>query len=77
MSEDLHVDTRITLSPTARMTYRDKIYSGMKGAEHDQGDSSAAKMLKLWASLDNNENFWLSRATLYNALSHVRLHHGV
>jgi len=65
------VDTRIALSPTAQYTYQDKIYSGMKGDEHGEADSIETKKSKLWASLDNNENFWLSRPTLYNALSHA------
>jgi hypothetical protein len=65
------VDTRIALSPNAHYTYRDKVYSGLKGEEHHAGESREAKTAKLWASLDNNQNFWLSRATLYNALSHA------
>jgi 2-polyprenyl-3-methyl-5-hydroxy-6-metoxy-1,4-benzoquinol methylase len=65
------VDTRITLSPTMQYTYHDKTYSGMRGDEHGPADSKDVKTAKLWASLDNNENFWLSRATLYNALSHA------
>jgi len=65
------VDTRITLSPTAEYTYRGKTYRGMKGDEHAPGDSSEMKTSKLWASLDNSENFWLSRATLFNALAHA------
>jgi len=65
------VDTRIALSPTAQYTYQDKIYSGMRGDEHGERDSIETKKSKLWASLDNNENFWLSRPTLYNALSHA------
>jgi hypothetical protein len=65
------VDTRIALSPTSRYTYHDKIYSGLKGSEHGPGDSSETKQSRLWASLDNDDNFWLSRATLYNALSHA------
>jgi ubiquinone/menaquinone biosynthesis C-methylase UbiE len=65
------VDTRIALSPTTQYAYQDKIYSGARGVEHDAADSTETKRSRLWASLDNNENFWLTRATLYNALSHV------
>lgn len=65
------VDTRIALSPTAQYAYRDRVYSGLKGEEHDVRESSTAKTAKLWASLDNNQNFWLSRSALYNALSHA------
>lgn len=63
------IDTRITLRPRMRYIYNDKIYFGTKGEEHDASDSKEMRMAKLWASLDNNENFWLSRATLYNVLS--------
>jgi ubiquinone/menaquinone biosynthesis C-methylase UbiE len=65
------VDTRIALSPTTQFAYQDNIYSGIRGAEHGEEDSIETKQSKLWASLDNNENFWLSRPTLYNALSHA------
>jgi hypothetical protein len=65
------VDTRIALHPKTRYTYNDRIYFGTKGEEHEPSDSKENKMAKLWASLDNNENFWLSRPTLYNALSHA------
>lgn len=65
------VDTRITLRPRTRYTYNDKTYWGMKSEEHDPGDSKEKKMARLWASLDNNQAFWLSRATLYNVLSHA------
>ena len=65
------VDTRIALSPKAQYNYRGRICSGIKGHEHGPGDSSETKKAKLWASLDNCDNFWLSRATFYNALSHA------
>jgi len=65
------VDTRIALSPTAQYRYQDRTYSGIKGREHGPGDSSETKQSRLWASLDNADNFWLSRAALYNALSHA------
>jgi SAM-dependent methyltransferase len=63
------VDTRITLHPKMRYTYNNKIYSGTRGEEHDPKDPKDKKLARLWASLDNTENFWLSRPTLYNALS--------
>lgn len=64
------VDTRITLDPSTRYVYKGKTYLGTKGEEHDPSDSKETKMAKLAASLQNNESFWLSRATLYNVLSH-------
>ncbi len=65
------VDTRITLHPRTRYAYNDRTYFGTKSEEHDPGASKDEKTARLWASLDNNEAFWLSRATLYNALSHA------
>ena len=62
------VDTRISLHPKTQYVYKNKTYFGTRGEEHDVKESNEAKLSKLWASLDNNENFWLSRATLYNAL---------
>ena len=65
------VDTRIALQPKTSYTYRGRTYFGTKGDEHDDTESTEEKLAKLWASLDNNENFWLSRPSLYNALSHA------
>jgi 2-polyprenyl-3-methyl-5-hydroxy-6-metoxy-1,4-benzoquinol methylase len=65
------VDTRITLRPKTHVKYKDQTYFGETGEEHDAGDSKENKLARLWASLDNTENFYLSRATLCNALSHA------
>jgi len=65
------VDTRITLRPKTSYIYNNNTYLGTRGEEHDPTDSNERKNAKLWASLDTNENFWLSRATLYNLLSQV------
>lgn len=65
------VDTRITLNPKMQISYKNKPYFGSKGDEHDATDTKDSKLAKLWASLDNNGNFYLSRATLCNALSHA------
>jgi SAM-dependent methyltransferase len=65
------VDTRITLHPSTSYSYKGRSYFGTKSEEHAATDSKEAKMAKLWASLDNNEAFWLSRPALYNVLSHV------
>jgi SAM-dependent methyltransferase len=63
------VDTRITLHPKTRCSYNGETYFGTKGQEHDPGDSNEVKVARLFASLDNIDNFWLSRPTLCNALS--------
>jgi len=65
------VDTRIALNPKTRYIHNGRTHWGTKTEEHDPGDSSESKKARLWASLDNNEAFWLSRATLYNVLSHA------
>ena len=65
------IDTRIALHPRTRYIYKNKSYFGIKGEEHDPRDSKERKMARLWASLENNQSFWLSRATLYNVLSHA------
>jgi ubiquinone/menaquinone biosynthesis C-methylase UbiE len=65
------VDTRITLDPKTSYSYKGRAYSGTKSEEHSASDSKEEKMAKLWASLDNNEAFWLSRPALYNFLAHV------
>lgn len=63
------VDTRIALHPKMQHRHNGKVYWGAKGEEHSPAESAEKKIAKLWASLDNNENFWLSRPTLYNALA--------
>jgi len=65
------VDTRITLHPNMQVAYKNRTYSGRKGDEHGATDSNESKLARLWASLDNVDNFYLSRATVCNALSHV------
>ncbi len=63
------VDTRITLRPKEYVTYKNVSYHGVRGDEHDVRDSQSTKLARLWASLDNVDNFYLSRATLCNALT--------
>jgi SAM-dependent methyltransferase len=65
------VDTRIVFHPKVQYVYNGKTYCGSKSEEHSSTESAGAKMSKLWASLDNNEAFWLSRPSLYNALFHA------
>jgi len=65
------VDTRIVHHPTMQYAYNGRLYWGTKSEEHSPTESQEKKTAKLWASLDNNESFWLSRATLHNALFHA------
>lgn len=63
------VDTRLTLKAKMSLSYDRKLYYGTRGEEHDATDSAQTKKTRLGASLDNNDNFWLSRPTIYNLLS--------
>jgi SAM-dependent methyltransferase len=65
------VDTRVTLHPRTRYAYQGDIYSGTWGEEHWPGDSKDLKLSRLGASLDDEYNFWLTRPTVYNLLSHA------
>ncbi len=65
------VDTRITLRPKTRYPYDGRTYLGTWGEEHWPGDSKETKAARLEASLDDNQNFWLTRPTIYNLLSHA------
>ena len=65
------VDTRVTLHPKIQVEYNNHIYCGIVGEEHEAADSKEKKLARLWASLDNSENFYLSRPTICNALLHA------
>lgn len=65
------VDTRVTLHPKMKVTHNNRTHYGSKGEEHEPTDSKDSKLARLWASLDNNYNFYLSRATICNALLHA------
>ncbi len=65
------VDTRITLTPKTSRIYNNNTYFGATGDEHDPQDSEETKLSRLWASLSNIENFYLSGPTVCNLLSDV------
>lgn len=65
------VDTHISLASEKSCLYKGKKYWGKTYREHDPGATPAEKADRLWASLDNPESFWFTRASLYNALAHV------
>jgi len=62
------IDTRICVKPTMTHVHNGKRRYGARTEEHDRRDSAEQKISKLWASIDNNEAFWLTRPSLYNAL---------
>src|SRR5438046_472157 len=59
------------LPPKTRDVHNGETYWGSWGEEHWPGDSKEVKLARLGASLDNEYNFWLSRPSIYNLLSHV------
>lgn len=65
------LDTHVSLSPDKSCRYGGRTYWGRVHREHDPDSTSDERARMLWASLDNPESFWLTRASLYNALSHV------
>lgn len=48
-----------------------KTYWGRPYVEHAPTASPEEKAQNLWASLDNAQSFWLTRASLLNALAHA------
>jgi len=62
------IDTHISLSEDLTVEYKNKKYNGKKVTEHSLLDSQETKDSKVWASINNNEAFYLTRLSLYNAL---------
>jgi 2-polyprenyl-3-methyl-5-hydroxy-6-metoxy-1,4-benzoquinol methylase len=65
------IDTHVALYPLTRASFRGRDYFGWKFREHAAAASEAQKMKDIWASLDNEFSFFLTRASLYNLLSDV------
>ena len=55
------VDTHVAVRPDQHVIYREQVYAGWSYYEGDEADA--------WAGLGNARSFWLSRASLYNALA--------
>jgi hypothetical protein len=64
-------DTHVSLSAERSYAYKGRSYSGRTYREHDPSSSPEQRAGQLWASLDNVDSFWLTRASLCNALSHA------
>jgi hypothetical protein len=62
-------DTHISLRPEVSREFNGKTYWGLTYAEHADNATSEQRAAKLWASLDNSTSFWMTRPSLYNALS--------
>jgi len=65
------IDTHVSAVRERSHAYGGRDYWGRAFKEHEASSTSADRAKQLWASLDNPESFWLTRSSLYNALSHV------
>lgn len=65
------VDTHVSLAAEKSQAYKGRTYWGRAYQEHDPRSTPEQRAGQLWASLDNPESFWLTRASLCNALSHA------
>lgn len=65
------IDTHVSIVPEKSYLHGGRNYWGRAYKEHDVNSTSEDRARQLWASLDNPESFWLTRTSLYNALSHV------
>lgn len=64
----LIIDTEISMHPRTSVQYNGSTYWGQLYEEHDELDSAEVKEQRFLASLDNPKSFWLTRASLINAL---------
>jgi hypothetical protein len=62
-------DTHISLGASEQRQYKGYSYNGSIFVEHADIATDEQKERSLWASLDNNQSFWLTRASLLNLLS--------
>lgn len=63
--------TQIAIRPDVTLTHDGREYHGWTYREHQPGATAEQKERAAWASLDNDESFWMSRPTLYNELARV------
>lgn len=64
----LIVDTHVAPRPSRKLTHKGTTYAGSVFIEHHRRSSRAERERSLWASLDNQTSFWLTRRSLYNAI---------
>ncbi|TET35603.1 MAG: methyltransferase domain-containing protein [Planctomycetota bacterium] len=62
-------DTNYALRPRQFREFGGKKYYGVSYREHKTGKTEEEVDKDVWASLDNPESFWLTRASLVNLLS--------
>ncbi len=64
-------ETFVSLEPVISQAYKGKLYWGTHYVEHQGTDSATEKYKDLWASIDNERSFWLTKPSLCNALDHA------
>jgi ubiquinone/menaquinone biosynthesis C-methylase UbiE len=64
-------ETFVSSRPTTSAMHKGRTYWGNYYVEHDEGASPETKYRDLWASIDNPRSFWLTKASLANALDHA------
>lgn len=67
----LILDTHIGILPNESHVYNEHQYHGWTFTEHSPTETKEERLKKMWASLDNETSFWLTRPSLYNLLSNV------
>jgi 2-polyprenyl-3-methyl-5-hydroxy-6-metoxy-1,4-benzoquinol methylase len=65
------IDTHVSKSNEVSYTWKGRTYWGKYVSEHRADATHQEKLAAKWASLDNPRSFWLTRASLSNALRHV------
>jgi 2-polyprenyl-3-methyl-5-hydroxy-6-metoxy-1,4-benzoquinol methylase len=63
------IDTHVAVAAAATRTHRGHDYRGRLFTEHSPKASAEKRRKSAWASLDNERSFWLTRPSLFNALS--------
>jgi SAM-dependent methyltransferase len=65
------IETHVALAPVLSHEWRGKRYWGAPSREHPAGATPEEKLKNVAASLDNEESFWLTPASLCNLLRHA------
>lgn len=63
--------TQVAVRPDRTLTHDGREYRGWSYREHLPDATAEQKAKAAWASLDNDQSFWMSRPTLYNELARV------
>lgn len=63
------IDTHVSLFGGKSFVYKNESYAGNLFIEHHPKAPQVERDRSVWASLDNSNSFWLTRPSLYNALT--------